>query len=186
VTDLLREALRKLKPERKVEHATPRAIGAFSAAASVPTNGRFALILDTNVYIENAGGTLPLAATNLLDRCLQFHSTVCLGEIAIGVAAYHPSALHYARVRDYYERLLEKIPDNRILMPDSDIWIEAGLVAGTLARTQTLQASQRKELLNDALLYLTAAKIGLPVLTENKADFDLIQQIVGRGQFIYY
>lgn len=64
------------------------------------------------------------------------------------------------------------------IRPDRDIWAEAGLVAGTLARTQGYQASQRKACLNDALILLTAAKTGLPVLTANRDESDLIQQIV--------
>jgi hypothetical protein len=36
------------------------------------------------------------------------------------------------------------------------------------------------------LILLTAAKAGLPVLTANRVDFDLIQQIAGTGQFVYY
>ena len=62
----------------------------------------------------------------------------------------------------------------------------AGVVAGTLARIQGLQAHQRKECLNDALILLTAAKAGLPVLTANRVDFDLIQQVAGTGEFVHF
>ena len=141
---------------------------------------------DTNVYIGNAAGTLPTTVTDILDHGLQFHSVVCLNEIATGLAAYHPEAAGYARTRAYYERLFEAIPDSRILAPDDDIWLEAGIVAGTFARLHGLQPHQRQTCLNDALIHLTAAKLGMPVLTANKTDFDLIQQATGRGQFIYY
>jgi len=33
---------------------------------------------------------------------------------------------------------------------------------------------------------LTAARAGLPVLTTNRVAFDLIQQVVGVGRFIYF
>jgi hypothetical protein len=59
------------------------------------------------------------------------------------------------------------------------------MIAGVLARTQNFRKQQLKELFNDALVYLCAAKIGLPVLTNNKADFDLLQQIAPGGSFIF-
>jgi predicted nucleic acid-binding protein len=82
--------------------------------------------------------------------------------------------------------LFDAIPDRRVLVPDQELWVAAGMVAGTLARMQGLQVHQRKDCLNDALILLTAAKAGLPVLTANRVDFDLIQQIAGTGQFVYY
>jgi hypothetical protein len=35
-------------------------------------------------------------------------------------------------------------------------------------------------------IYLTTAKNGLAVLTENTDDFDLIRQIASRGSFIHF
>jgi predicted nucleic acid-binding protein len=60
------------------------------------------------------------------------------------------------------------------------------VIAGTLARTQGFQSHQRKECLNDALIYLTAAKRGLPVLTANRSEFDMIQQIAPGGAFFWF
>ena len=60
------------------------------------------------------------------------------------------------------------------------------MIAGTLARTQTYQKHQLKECLNDALIYLSAAKAGLPVLTANCDDFDLIQQLAPEGRFVHF
>ena len=62
----------------------------------------------------------------------------------------------------------------------------AGLVAGTLARTQRFAATQRKECLNDAWIVLTAARAGLPVLSANRAELDQIQQVAGAGSFVHY
>jgi hypothetical protein len=36
------------------------------------------------------------------------------------------------------------------------------------------------------LIYLTAAKAGLPVLTANRDEFDLIQQLAPEGHFIHF
>ena len=45
---------------------------------------------------------------------------------------------------------------------------------------------QRKECLNDALIYLTAAKRWLPVVTANRVEFDMIQQIAPGGTFLHF
>ena len=122
----------------------------------------------------------------LLDRSLQFHCSVCLAELAVGVGAYSPQAKSWAAVRDHYAELFAAIPGQRVLVPDTESWTAAGLVAGTLARTQGFDRSSRKECLNDALILLVATKAGLPVLTSDRDEFDLIQQVVGAGVFLHY
>ncbi len=72
-----------------------------------------------------------------------------------------------------------------MLVPDAQTWADAGLLAGVLARTQNFQKQQLKDLLNDAFVYLCAEKHGLPVLTNNKIDFDLLQQIAPGRSFIF-
>lgn len=99
----------------------------------------------------------------LLERSLLFHCSVCLAELATGVANYDPARPDWRRVRDYYTALFDTIPDSRILSPDDQAWIDAGVIAGSLSRIQNFHKDQRKECLNDALIYLTAAKAGLSV-----------------------
>lgn len=144
------------------------------------------LVPDTNVYINNATGRLPAEVAALLDHALLFHCSVCVAELAVGVANGDPGHPRWKATRDHYAGLVAAIPSSRLLTPDPDIWVEAGLIAGTLARTQGYQASQRKECLNDALILLTAAKAGLPVLTANRDEFDLIQQIALETRFVHY
>ena len=67
-----------------------------------------------------------------------------------------------------------------------EVWAEAGLIAGTVARTQGYQSHQCKDCLCDALILLTAARAGLPVLTGNREEFDLLQQLVPEAQFVHY
>lgn len=144
------------------------------------------LMPDTNVYIASANGSLSLAMLVLLRQALLFHCAVCLSELSAGLANADPMHRQWPATRDHYSDLFARIPANRILSPDDQIWTEAGIVAGTLARTQGYQKHQRKECLNDALIFLTAAKAGLPVLTANRDEFDLIQQIVPEGKFIHF
>jgi predicted nucleic acid-binding protein len=149
-------------------------------------SGRALLVPDTNVYIRAAAGTLPALVQDLVERALLFHCSVCLGELATGIANANPSLPSWSALRDHYLELFDSIPSARLLNPDAQVWTDAGVVAGVLARTQGFQRHQRKECLNDSLIYLTAAKAGLPVLTADNHQFDLIQQLAPEGQFIHF
>ena len=141
---------------------------------------------DTNVYIGAAAGTLPAIVQEFVERALLFHCSVCLGELATGVANANPSSTSWSAVCDHYIELFDSIPSARLLNPDAQVWTDASVLAGVLARTQGFQRYQRKECLNDALIYLTAAKAGLPVLTADRIQFDLIQQLAPEGHFIHF
>jgi predicted nucleic acid-binding protein len=149
-------------------------------------SGRALLVPDTNVYIRAAAGTLPALVQDLVERALLFHCSVCLGELATGIANANPSLPSWSALRDHYLELFDSIPSARLLNPDAQVWTDAGVVAGVLARTQGFQRHQRKECLNDALIYLTAAKAGLPVLTADNHQFDLIRRLAPEGQFIHF
>jgi predicted nucleic acid-binding protein len=182
----LEALLRRCKPEQWRGQLKPRPFEQLVAAASVTGNVRMALVPDTNVYIRNMSGTLPSGVEVLLDNALQWHCSVCIAEIMAGIANYDPGAGDWRRVRRQYGIVLDSIPDTRLLVPDAEAWHLAGLISGTLARTQGFQPHQRKECLNDALIYLTAAKRGLPVVTANRAEFDMIQQIAPGGTFLHF
>lgn len=181
----LRAALRRHKPDKHRAQLKPRRRNDLTAAADIGPAGRLMLVPDTNIYVMSAAGTLPEAARRLLERALLFHCSVCLAELATGVANLDPSMSAWRAVRDHYAALFDAIPDSRLIAPDSQLWLDAGVIAGTLARIQNFQQHQRKECLNDTLIYLTAAKAGLPVLTGNRDDFDYIQHIALGGQFIH-
>jgi predicted nucleic acid-binding protein len=182
----LAASFRRVKPEKRTAQLSFRTIDDLESVADVSGAGRAALLLDTNVYIASANAKLPPAAALLVDRGLHFHCAVCVAEITTGIANADPAHPQWKALDRFYRALIAAIPDSRLLTPDEDVWAEAGLIAGTLARTQNYQRHQRKECLNDALIYLTAAKAGLPVLTSNAAEFDLIQQLARRGRFIRY
>ncbi|SMF75274.1 Predicted nucleic acid-binding protein, contains PIN domain [Xaviernesmea oryzae] len=161
-------------------------MGALLSASEYLADTPAKIVPDTNVYIRFAAGSLPLPILALMLESLAFHCSVCISELATGVAnadPYHPG---WREFRDHYSHFVTTIPAVRLLTPDPQIWTEAGLIAGTLARTQNFKPHQRKECLNDALIFLTAAKAGLPVLTSNRDEFDLIQQLAPHGQFIHY
>jgi predicted nucleic acid-binding protein len=82
--------------------------------------------------------------------------------------------------------LIEMRPAHRILNPDREIWREAGILAGLLARLQGYGKNDQRRALNDALLFLSAAKHGCAVLTRNLSDFDLLLQLDPRGSALFY
>lgn len=179
-------ALRRIKPERRLAQLRPRPVDELDSAEEIAGVKAFAMVPDTNVYIRSTAGTVSDAVAGLLDDGLLFHCSVCLAELATGMGNADPAHPQWRQTRDHYRSLVGKIPETRILTPDTQIWTEAGLIAGVLARTQNLQRHQRKECLNDALILLTATKAGLPVLTADRDDFDLIQQLVPPGRFLYF
>lgn len=158
----------------------------INAGDFIERPGTLQLVPDTMVYIELAAGRLPQTVIDLYARSVAFHCAVCVGEIAIGLANKDPAHPTTPRARAYFTALFAAIPATRILAPDASVWADAGLVTGILARPQGFRRDERKETLNDALIYLTAARAGLPVLTRNRDDFDLIQQLAPGGMFIHY
>ncbi|MGA9582398.1 MAG: type II toxin-antitoxin system VapC family toxin [Allosphingosinicella sp.] len=177
---------RRIKPDKQLAQLKTRPLDTLVPASAIAGTGRAQLLLDTNVYIHEAAGTLPAAAQAVLDQCVSFHSSVCIAELTTGVANGDPAHPRWAAKRDHYFGLIRTIPEHRLLTPDAEIWAEAGLIAGTLSRVQGFQPHQRKACLNDALIYLSAAREGISVLTANRAEFDLIQQLGGRGNFVYF
>ena len=154
--------------------------------AFVPVIGRPALVPDTSVYIHAAAGRLRPAARELAEAALMSHCSVCLGELAVGLANRDVTSPRWPSERHHFEEMFARLQATRVIVPDDGVWADAGIVAGTLARVQKFQASQCKECLNDALIFLSAAKVGLPVLTSNRGEFDLIQQLAPEGRFIFY
>ena len=182
----LASGLRRIKLDRRRARLNPRPARTLAGVADIAGGGRAAFVMDTNVYIRAAAGTLPAEVRALVGSGLLYHCSVCVAELALGVANADPAHPGWEELRDHYRGVIERIPETRLLSPDAHVWAEAGLIAGTLARTQNYQRHQRKECLNDALIFLTAAKAGLPVLTANVTEFDLIQQLAPAGRFVYF
>ena len=182
----LEAAIRRRKPDKRIHPLTTRPDAELNSVTDLPRTGPIALVADTNVYINNVAGRLSAQVEALLDQTIMFHCSVCMGEIATGVGAGDPVHAGWKNTRKVYAEILGAIPETRLLSPDAQVWTDAGLVAGTLARTQNFQPHQRKELINDALILLTAAKAGIAVLTSDRDHYDLLQQLCPDGRFIFY
>lgn len=141
------------------------------------------MLVDTGVYIAEAAGRLPAALSEKLARIELHHCSVCLTEIAVGLTNRDVSATTWPTECEYWNGVFSKLPPRRIHVPDQQVWVAAGILTGILTRTQGFQPHQRKDALNDALIFMTSLKAGLPVLTENRRDFDWLQQLVPSGRF---
>jgi hypothetical protein len=62
----------------------------------------------------------------------------------------------------------------------------SSILAGILARTQGVAKANRRRLLNDVLLFLTAAETGAILISRNSKDLDLLLQMKrGVGVLLY-
>lgn len=69
---------------------------------------------------------------------------------------------------------LSRVRVYRTVVPNRDTYVEAGIITGTLVRTQGLGTLERCKLMLDVPVFRTARQIGYTVLTASTNDFDLI------------
>lgn len=180
-----KKSLRKLKPEKHRERL------AYRDRSQLPYLSSFKppfprLLLDTTVYIDALQGRLPNPVEIALRAGNLWHSTVTEAEMAALAGMLDPSHRETQHVIAQIAASIELRPAHRILAPDREAWREAGILAGLLARLQQYSKNERRKALNDALIFLTAAKSGCVVLTRNVTDFDLLMQLDRKGHAIFY
>lgn len=144
------------------------------------------LLLDTTVYIDELQGRLPRDVELALRSTALWHSTVTESELAAVAGLLDPNHPQSGKALDQVFASIERRPAHRMVNPDREVWREAGILAGVLARMQQYGKAERRKALNDALIFLSAAKAGLTVLTRNILDFDLLMQSFPRGRVIFY
>jgi predicted nucleic acid-binding protein len=90
-------------------------------------------------------------------------SVVVLEELYAGIA---PRGRH---VLERFERDFEKA--KRILVPNLNDWTQTGKVLARLAAKYDYEKSRQGRLTNDALIAMSAARLGITVITANARDF---------------
>jgi predicted nucleic acid-binding protein len=182
---VLEQSLRRIKPEKHLSGLSlrERSVLPFLSALRLPFPK---LLLDTTVYIDTVQGVQPEEIDLALRSGNLWHSTVTEAELASLSGLLDPKRADTQNVVAQLSSLIEMRPAHRILNPDREIWREAGILAGLLARLQGYGKSDRRRALNDALIFLTAAKHGCAVLTRNLSDFDLLLQLDPRGSALFY
>ncbi len=177
--------MRRLKPEKRQKQLEYRNRSQLRFLPSLkPPFPKF--LLDTTVYIDALQGSLPEYAETALRAGNLWHSTVTESELAALAGLLNPKHPETASVIAQVAESIDQRPEHRILTPDRKIWREAGILAGLVARLQRYAKNERRKALNDALIYLLAARNGCMVLTRNVLDFDLLMQLDTTGQAIFY
>ena len=177
--------LRRIKPEKRILSLKPR--NASELPFLGPTQQLPAkLLYDTTVYIDILQGRFPRDGEIVLRTADTWHSTVTEAELCAPIGSLQPRHPGTARAVKQLVAVIERRPVHRTIAPDREIWLEAGILVGVLARLQQYTASDRHRLLNDALLFATARKHGLAVLTRNLRDFDLLQQLEPSCAVLFY
>jgi predicted nucleic acid-binding protein len=179
------QSLRRLKPEKHLKGLLYRDRSQLRCLSDLkPPFPK--LLLDATVYIDALQGRLPDYAEVALRAGSLWHSTVTEAELAALAGLLDPKRPETAGVIAQVAASIDLRPAHRILTPDRDTWREAGMLAGLLARLQGYGKNEQRRALNDALIFLTAAKNGCVVLTRNISEFDLLMQVDARGQAILY
>lgn len=178
-------ALRRLKPGKHRTPLKPRRESDLEFIDSTGTRPA-KLLYDTTVYIDILQSRFPQSGDLMLRAAEAWHSPVTEAELGASCGLLDPAHVQTRRIIEQIVAVIERRPSHRTLATDSEIWREAGILSGTLARLQGYQSDQRRRVLNDALLFVTARKHGCSVLTRNILDFDFLQQLDPSGKVLFY
>jgi predicted nucleic acid-binding protein len=183
----LQDALRQLKPHKRTQPLERRSDSDLPWATQEPVVGG-ALFLDTSVYLDVLRGRSPEAVDDLLAFRICHHSAVCLSELMHVFGRLDPAHTSTKPVLKEVRQTIDDIPTHRLHAPDTSIWGQAGVLAGTLFRLSNLPKGEGHErrFLNDALISLQARALGACILTGNVRDFDYINQLVPSAQIMLY
>lgn len=185
MTSELQATLRRLKPERRISQLRPRDESELDFIDSSFQKPR-KLLYDTTVYIDILQNRFPQDGELVLRAAEAWHSPVTEAELSAAIGLLDPT---HPETRETVERIaavIERRPSYRTIVPDPEIWREAGVLSGILARLQSYGRDHRRRALNDALLFVSARKHGCMVLTRNVVDFDFLQQLDPAGRVVYY
>jgi hypothetical protein len=178
-------ALRRVKPAKRRAPLRRRESLSFVPDDVLPADIG-PVLLDTCVYLDGGKGRLPVGARRLIAGSHLFHCSVCVAELTYALGRLDPAHSETPEALSYIRDVVDRIRTYRTVTPTRDAYVEAGIVTGTLARTQSLGHADRRRFMHDVLIFLAARQIGCPVLTANADDFDLIHQLVPEGKVLYY
>ncbi len=180
----LRRTLRRLKSLERRANLPYRQRSELPFLAN--TNRLPKLLLDTTVYIDELQGRLPRDVELALRSASLWHSSVTEAELSALAGLLHPDHPDTAHTVQQVFASIERRAGHRIVTPDREVWRDAGVLAGLLARLQHYGKVEQRRALNDALIFISAAKAGLTTLTRNIADYDLLTQLAPYGKVLFY
>jgi predicted nucleic acid-binding protein len=181
----VQSSLNRLKWQKQTEKLKPRPQSGLPFLGKIPTIlGK--LLYDTTVYIDILQDHFPAGGDAVIRGVDAYHSTVTEAELIFAIGRLDPKHPETAENTKKISAVIDKRPTHRTLSPDESIWRDAGTMTGMLTRLQGYSGPDRQRLLNDALIFCTARKFGLTVLTRNIHDFDLLQQLDTAGKVLFY
>lgn len=127
-------------------------------------------IIDTGVYIGHWERSLYQAGLETVRRgSIVRHSAVVLSELRRGARTTEAAELVEALYRLAHVRW----------EPNAADWWEAGKLVREVGDVRHWERSKRREFQNDALIALTARRHGATVVTNDRADFELLAERTG-------
>lgn len=130
-------------------------------------------LFDTSVYVAalRRGDDGALAIRRLDSGSLVWLSAVVLEELYAGAGD---------RGRQIVQRLERDFDRaNRLLVPNLSDWTETGRVLARLAAKYDYEQIGQGRLTNDALIAMSAGRLGITVITTNERDFRRIAEFRG-------
>jgi len=144
------------------------------------------LLFDATVYIDQLKGQLPTSIINLMASRTILHGAPALAELAVTIGALDPLDRRTRAALIPVVETLTRINPTRIIAPSYEVWLEAAVIAGILARTQAIPRQDRRKFLNDTLLFLQAVDAGAVMVSRNSRDFDLLLQLKPQAAVVLY
>jgi len=124
-----------------------------------------AALFDTSIYVAALlrGDDGVLAIRRLGSGSIVWLSSVVLEELYAGADV---------RSRDLVERLERDFGRaKRVVMPNLSDWTQAGVVLAQVAAKYSYEEIGQGRLTNDALIAMSAGRLGIRVMTTNERDF---------------
>ncbi|MEX2049543.1 MAG: type II toxin-antitoxin system VapC family toxin [Gemmatimonadota bacterium] len=133
-------------------------------------------VLDTNLYVQafrNADAAGELEEYYAAMGPVTFLSSLVLHELLAGSS----SSAKAKEIRD--ELVGPLVRAGRVITPSHRAWDQAGEALARMARGEPRELrTVPKSLVNDFLLAASCRESGVTLVTDNAADFDLIQKYV--------
>src|SRR5438874_3429478 len=128
------------------------------------------VLFDSSVYITalRAGDDAVVMMRRLAPEAPLWLSAVVLEELYAGATKRD------RRVVERLERDFDRA--RRILVPNLNDWKQAGHVLARLAASYGYKQIGKSRLTNDALIAMTAGRLGIRVITTNERDFRRIAE----------
>jgi predicted nucleic acid-binding protein len=178
-------SIRRYKPERHARPLQRRADSELDFLETIRVKPA-KLLYDTTVYIDVLRDQFPITGQLMLRAVEAWHAPVTEAELIAAVGLLEPNNSRTRPIIDKIATVIDQRPTQRTIVPDVIVWREASILSGILARLQNFDKDQRRRLMNDALLFVTARRHGCTLLTRNISDFDWMQQLEPAGRVLFY